>query len=116
MGDWVNAVDLATIGVPGILTLAVLVVLFGLMFPRPVVTRAWAQSDAKDKENQELRATLTAQAGLLEQIADQIGDMKVTQQATLYAMQEIQVAGRHAAGMEPVPRTPMQRETDDRTS
>lgn len=92
---------LAQIGVPGLLTLAVLAVLFGWMFPRPVVTRLWKQLDAKDAENKELRETLEQQAGTMEKIADQIGDQKVAQQAILYAMQEIQVAGRHAAGLPP---------------
>lgn len=103
---------LAQIGVPGLLTLAVLAVLFGWMFPRTVVTRLWAQLDAKDTENKELRSTLEAQAGTMEKIADQIADQKTTQQAILYAMQEIQVAGRHAAGLEPLPRSSMQRQTD----
>lgn len=106
---------LAQIGVPGLLTLAVLAVLFGWMFPRTVVTRLWSQLDAKETENKELRATLEQQAGTMEKIADQIGDQKTTQQAILYAMQEIQVAGRHAAGMDPLPRSPLQ-QTDGTTS
>lgn len=104
--------SLAALGVPGILTLAVLAVLFGGMFPRPVVTRLWKQVDAKESDNKELRATLEKLAGALEKIVDQIGDQKVTQQAILYAMQEIQVAGRHAAGMEPLGRTHMQQQSD----
>jgi len=103
---------LASLGVPGLLTLAVLAVLFGGMFPRPVVTRLWSQLDAKDAENKELRTGLEAVVGSLEKIVDQIGDQKVTQQAILYAMQEIQVAGRHAAGMEPLARTQMQQQAD----
>ena len=90
---------LAQIGVPGLLTLAVLAVLFGWMFPRVVVTRLWKELDDKEAENKELRSTLEKQAGTMEKIADQIGDQKVAQQAILYAMQEIQVAGRHAAGL-----------------
>lgn len=116
MGEFSLSPALASIGVPGILTLAVLAVLFGWMFPRPVVTRLWAQLDAKDAENKELRGTLDQQAGTLEKIADQILDQKVAQQAILYAMQEIQVAGRHAAGLEPLPRSPMQKQTDGTTS
>jgi len=108
----IDLVALAAIGVPGILTLAVLAVLFGWMFPRAVVTRLWKQLDAKDVENKELRTTLDQQTGLIEKIVDQLTDMKVTAQASLYAMQEIQVAGRHAAGMEPLPRTAMQKQTD----
>jgi len=92
---------LAQIGVPGLLTLAVLAVLFGWMFPRTVVTRLWKQLDDKDAENKELRETLDRQAGAMEKIADQVADQKVAQQAILYAMQEIQVAGRHAAGLPP---------------
>lgn len=115
MGELVGGASLAQIGVPGLLTLAVLAVLFGWIFPKPVITRAWAQADAKDADNRELRATLDGLAGTLERIADQIDDLKVAQQATLYAMQEIQVAGRHAAGLEPIARTSMQRDTDDRT-
>jgi hypothetical protein len=102
---------LASIGVPGILTLAVLAVLFGWMFPRTVVTRLWAQLDAKDAENKELREGIENLVGVVEKIADQIGDQKVAQQAILYAMQEIQVAGRHAAGMEPLNRLPNETRT-----
>ena len=115
VGDFVITPALAAISVPGLLTLAVLAVLFGGMFPRPVVARLWKQLDAKDAENKELRETLEKQAGAMEKIVDQIGDQKVTQQAILYAMQEIQVAGRHAAGMDPLVRTPMQKQTDDGT-
>ena len=107
---------LASLGVPGILTLAVLSVLFGGMFPRPVVTRLWKQLDDKDTENKELRTTLDALTGTMEKIVDQIGDQKVAQQAILYAMQEIQVAGRHAAGLEPVVRTEMQLQADRRST
>lgn len=103
---------LAQIGVPGILTLAVLAVLFGWMFPRAAVTRLWKQLDDKDQENKELRDALDKLTGTVEKVADLVGDQKVTQQAILYAMQEIQVAGRHAAGMEPAPRTYMQQQTD----
>lgn len=103
---------LAALGVPGLLTLAVLAVLFGGMFPRPVVTRLWKQLDDKDTENRELRNALEQLTGTIEKVVDQISDQKVTQQAILYAMQEIQVAGRHAAGLEPAPRTTMQKQTD----
>lgn len=103
---------LASIGVPGILTLAVLAVLFGWMFPRTVVTRLWKELDAKECENKELREGLDKLAGTVEKVADLVGDQKVTQQAILYAMQEIQVAGRHAAGLDPVARTSMQKQTD----
>lgn len=104
---------LATIGVPGILTLAVLAVLFGWMFPRAVVTRLWKQLDDKDTENKELRQLIADGNGMMEKIVDQLADLKVVQQAALYAMQEIQVAGRHAAGLEPVGRTQMQHDSDD---
>ena len=116
MGELVGAVGLSGIGVGGILTLAILATLFGFLFPRPVITRAWSQIDAKEDENRELRSTLDAQAGLLEKIADRLEDLKVAQQATLYAMQEIQIAGRHAAGMEPIARTALQDQVDDRTA
>jgi len=112
MGDELDGIvispALATIGVPGLLTLAVLAVLFGWMFPRAVVVRLWKQLDDKDTENKELRGTLEKLTGVVEKVADQIGDQKVTQQAILYAMQEIQVAGRHAAGLEPATHTMMQ--------
>ena len=111
----VDLVALATISVPGILTLAVLAVLFGWIFPRTTVTRLWKELDAKEADNKELRTTLEKQADLLEKLVNQGGDVKVALQATLYAMQEIQVAGRHAAGMEPLPRSAMQLQTDRET-
>lgn len=106
MDGFVISPALASIGVPGLLTLAVLAVLFGWMFPRTVVTRLWKQLDDKDAENKELRDTLDRQAGAMEKIADHISDQKVAQQAILYAMQEIQVAGRHAAGLPPMHQPP----------
>lgn len=109
MDGFVVTPALASIGVPGLLTLAVLAVLFGWMFPRTVVTRLWKQLDEEAAENKQLRDTLEKQAGTMEKIADQIGDQKVTQQAILYAMQEIQVAGRHAAGLEPLTQFRMHR-------
>jgi hypothetical protein len=116
MDGFVISPALASIGVPGILTLAVLAVLFGWMFPRATVTRLWAQLDAKDTENKELRDALDKLTSAVEKVVDQLGDQKTTQQAILYAMQEIQVAGRHAAGLEPLPRSPMQLQTDGTAS
>lgn len=110
----VNPIELATIGVPGILTLAVLAVLFGWIFPRATVVRLWKQLDAKDADNKELRETLNGLADAVGSLVDQMSDVKVANQATLYAMQEIQVAGRHAAGMEPLRPVPPPRLRQDR--
>lgn len=112
VGELVAVLGASGVGLVGIVTLMILGIFFGLVFPRPTMKRAWADLDVARAENAELRGTLEKQAGLIEQVVGQVGDMKVTSQATLYAMQEIQAAGRYAAGMEALPRTPMQKQTD----
>ncbi len=87
--------------------------MLGIFFPRAAVTRLWKQLDAREAENKELRDTLDTQADSMEKLANQVGDVKTALQGVLYAMQEIQAAGRYAAGMEPAPRTLMQKTRDE---
>lgn len=100
----------------GIVAIMVLGLYFGFVYPASVLKRAWADLDHEraknEKEQKELQATLSAQASLIEKLNDQVGDMKAVSQATLYAMQEIQAAGRYAAGMDALPRSPLQKSQD----
>lgn len=112
MGELLGLDPAILVSPAALLGLVFLCMVVGMIFPRPTVTRLWKELDDKEAENKELRSLLDKQTGLLEKVTDQLGDMKVTAQATLYAMQEIQAAGRYAAGMDPLPRTAMQKVKD----
>lgn len=80
---------LSTVGPVGTLTLFVLALGFGWLYPRAQMKRAWAEKDA-------LQATLDGQREKFDDIAEILGDLKAASELTLHALSEIQNAGSRA--------------------
>lgn len=90
IGELLAVLKIGDIGPTALLGLVFIAVLIGWLNPKKYLDRAWAQ-------NEQLQTTLEKQGDSLDTLAHAVEDLKVNGATTLYALQEIQAAGRYAA-------------------